>query len=534
MQINMTSIQACSPIDERPLKTYAVQDGDHIREQMEAARRAGIPWAERDVALRGKIVGALSRILLDNLDRLADAIVVTTGKVRTEALVGEIYPVLDLLSFYQKNAARILASRPVSTSPWAYPHANARVDRRPYGVVAVISPWNCPFQLTLSPLITALIAGNAVVYKTSELSLPIGEVITEILRDIDLPQGLVQWVIWGPEAGEQLIDAEPDLVFFSGGLVNGRAIMARAARHPVPVILELGGKDPMIVCDDAPIQRTVRAAVYGAFCNSGQVCVSVERLYVHEARYEEFVRAVVDAVSQLKIGHGPEGDLGAMTWDHQFSVVDAHYQDALSRGACASGPLRRRGRYLEPVVLWDVSHDMRVMREETFGPLLPIMRFSTEDEVIALANDSEYGLNASVWTSDLRRGERVARRLQVGNWAVNDVIKNIGHPGLPFGGVKKSGFGRYHGAEGLLNFTYPVAGLVNSGRLDEEPNWFPYSERRYGQLKGFIEVVFGHGSVPMRIARNWRALRAFRRYASLNLGQRWRNLESSLSWRREL
>ena len=310
----------------------------------------------------------------------------------------------------------------------------------------------------------------------------------------------------------------------TGGVTAGRAVMARAAQHPVPVILELGGKDAMLVFADANLERAVKAAMYGAFSNSGQICVSVERCYVERSCYGEFVTMLNTAVANLKVGHGTEADLGALTSLKQFEIIKTHYDDAIAKGAKASSPLELHGRYLKPVLLWDVTHDMLIMREETFGALLPVMAFDNEQQALALANDSEYGLNASVWSEDIEKAERLARQLQVGNWAVNDVIKNIGHPGLPFGGVKNSGFGRYHGAEGLRQFTYTVASVTSRSRLNEEPNWFPYSETRYLQLRGFIDVLFGPGTLLQRIARNWSALQAFRAYASLNLRQHWQNL----------
>ncbi|NJD06930.1 MAG: aldehyde dehydrogenase family protein, partial [Methylococcaceae bacterium] len=452
----------------------------------------------------------------------------TAGKVPSETLLGEVYPVLDLLKFYQAKAAAILAPRGVITSPLAFPGSTARIEHRPYGVVAVISPWNYPFQLSLAPLIGALIAGNGVLLKVSELSSPVADLIGSLLEKAGIPAGLVQLIHGEGDTGAALIDARPDLVLFTGSVATGRAIMARAARHPIPVILELGGKDPMIVFDDAPFERAVRGAVYGAFSNAGQVCVSVERCYVQQGLYRRFVDAVVAAAAELK----PGSDLGPMVSERQLAIIEDHYRDAIERGAQASGPLRRDGNALRPVVLWDVDHSMKLMREETFGPLLPIMPFADENQAVDLANDSDLGLNASVWSLDLAKAERVARRLRVGGWAVNEVIKNIGHAGLPFGGVRNSGCGRYRGAEGLLAFTQPVAGLTNLGRMPREPNWFPYSEDGYRDLRGFVDFVFGEGAPLERIRRNWPALQAFRQYSALDLVQRWENLKLTMPWKR--
>jgi acyl-CoA reductase-like NAD-dependent aldehyde dehydrogenase len=310
--------------------------------------------------------------------------------------------------------------------------------------------------------------------------------------------------------------------------------MQRAARHPIPVLLELGGKDAMLVCADAHLQRACAAALYGAFSHSGQVCIAVERLYVEQSCHDEFLQHLLAATAQLTIGHGEVGDLGAMTSERQFAIVKAHYEDALAKGARASAPLERQGNYVRPVVLWQVRQDMRVMQEETFGPLLPVMAFTDEAEAVRLANDSQFGLNASIWSQDIAKATRIAQQLHVGIWAINDVLKNAGHPALPFGGVKKSGFGRYHGAEGLRNFTYPVSGLTSRSTFAQEPNWFPYSETRYQHFKGYLDFVHVTGSLYQRIRRNWQALQAFRAYSAFDLTQRWHNLKLWLSWQRDL
>ena len=527
------TIQVISPLDERVLKTYPITEREEITQKMATARLAASIWSGYSVEKRVGLLSQLKAIILSDCDAITEVIMSVTGKVKTEVLLGEIYPVLELLRYYEKNAARILAPCRLATSPLAFPTASAQFERRPFGVVAIISPWNFPFQLTLSPLLTAIFSGNATIFKTSEFSIPVGELILQLFNRIPLPEGLVQQVIGLGETGGQLIDGRPDLVFFTGGVITGRAIMANAAQHPIPVILELGGKDAMLVFDDANLERACNAAMYGAFSSSGQVCVATERLYVQETCYPKFVKMLQDAVNKLIVGHGPEGDLGALTSLDQYTIVEAHYHDAIAKGAKASSSLQLNGRYLKPVVLWDVTHDMRVMREETFGALLPVMAFSTEEQAVCLANDSDYGLNASVWSANIDKAERVARQLQVGNWAVNDVIKNIGHAALPFGGVKNSGFGRYHGAEGLRNFTCTVSGLTSRSQLNEEPNWFPYSDQRYKEMHGFIDFIFGDGTLWQRTTRNWLELQVFRGYAQSNARQHWENFMIKLFRRRD-
>lgn len=529
----MATIQAVSPIDGRVLGDFEISHPEHIAEQMAAARQASIIWAKQSTRTRSKALSKLVPLLMAELDEICELIGFTTGKVSTEALLGEIYPVLDLTRYYQKHAADILADKGIPTSPFAFPGATAGIERRPYGVVAIISPWNFPFQLSVAPLLSALYAGNGAILKVSELSLPIGQCIMNLFAKLDLPEGLIQMVIGDGQVGEQLIDARPDLVFFTGSLNTGRAVMQRAAQHPIPVMLELGGKDPMLVFADADLQRACDAALYGAFSNSGQICISVERLYVEQACYPPFLKLLQDSVAQLNVGHGEQGDLGTITSSKQMAIIQSHYDDALAQGAQASGPLIQQGNYLNPVLLWNVHHGMRIMREENFGPLLPVIAFNDEAEALRLANDSEFGLNASIWSRDIPKAERIAKHLQVGNWAINDVLKNAGHPGLPFGGVKNSGFGRYHGAEGLLNFSYPVSGLTNRSHLLKEPNWFPYSQQRYAQFKAYLDFVHGSGTLLQRLKRNWQALQAFREYSSFDLTQRWQNLKLMLPRKRD-
>jgi len=529
----VTAFKAISPIDGQTLGEFSAASLEDIQIMMAKARSAVKAWSALSVKQRCQILSKFNTLVLSDLDNLCTTISRTTGKVMTEALLGEIYPVLDLAAYYCRHADKILSPQSVVTSPFSFPGAEAQIIRKPFGVVALITPWNYPFQITVCQLLGALIAGNAVILKLSEFSLPIGKVIVDLFNQLDLPADTVQWLIGDGKSGAQLIDAAPDIVVFTGSLNTGRVVMQKAAQQPVPVILELGGKDAMIVCADADLERTANAAVYGAFCNSGQACVSVEQLYVEQPCFNAFLKKLCAVTANLKVGQNAEGDLGVMTVSSQIEKVKVQYDDAINKGAKVSVPLNIQGSAINPIILWDVTDEMLIMQEETFGPLLPIIPFINEDEVIRLANQSEFGLNASVWSRDIKKAERIARQLQVGNWAINDVIKNIGHPRLPFGGCKHSGFGRYRGAEGLLQMTYPVSGLTSSSHFQREPNWFPYSEDSYLAFKGYLDVLYGKGSFFSRARRNLPALQGFREYSSFNLKQSWQNLKLSLPWKRE-
>ncbi len=515
-----------SPLDQAPLGQYTATPAAEIHSKLAAARQAAGEWAQIPVQTRAAKVAALNRLLSKNTDRICQTLGLCGGKVPCDALLGDLFPLMAQLEYYRKHAKNILAPKRVFTSPLMFPDAAAAMERKPFGVAAVISPWNYPLQLTLTPIITALIAGNGVIYKTSELSAPVGDLITELLAELQLPPGLTQQITGGRETGQAMIDAGPDMVFFTGGLAAGRAIMQRAAQHPIPALLELGGKDAMLVLEDADLQRACNAALYGAFNNSGQVCVGIERLYAHRDCHDALLAKLLDGVAKLKVA--PDQDVGALGNPAQWAIIEEHYADAVAQGAQTSGPLQRDGLFVKPVVLWNVHHGMKIMREESFGPLLPIMAFADADEAVRLANDSAFGLNASVWSRNIPAAERLARQLQVGNWAVNDVVRNIGHPGLGFGGVKHSGFGRYHGAEGLLAFSYPVSSLTSRSRSEVEANWFPYGAERYAQLRGFLDFMYGEGPIKQRFLRNRVALQSFRRYSGIYPRQIWHNLRALL------
>lgn len=518
-----STLEVKSPLSGQVWGSYACSDAAQLSAQMTLARQAATIWRELTVAERVRRLSPLLGRLLSEHEALCECLVQVSGKVATEALISEIYPTVDLLRYYLDHASAILAPRRVYTSPWGFPNAGARIYQQPFGVTAIIAPWNLPFQLCFNPLVTALLAGNAVIFKMSEFSVPLGEWIPKLFKGLELPHGLIQQCIGGAECGSLLIDSHPDLVFFTGSLPAGRKVMAQAAQFPIPVLLELGGKDAMVVFADANLTRACHAALYGAFSNSGQVCVSVERLLVQRSCYESLRDSLCRAIRALQLGHGEQGDLGAVSTGQQLNLIQAHYQDALAKGAKSSGPLEITGNYVKPLLLWDVSSEMRVLQEESFGPLLIMQPFDEEQDAVRLVNASEFGLNASIWTRDYAKAERVAARLEVGNLAINDVLKNIGHPRLPFGGVKQSGFGRYHGEAGLLAFSNAKSVLTNWSGLNYEPNWFPYGREVFGHLSAYLELRFGQSPLLQRIWRQRATLKYFWRFAQWNLRQHGEN-----------
>jgi acyl-CoA reductase-like NAD-dependent aldehyde dehydrogenase len=324
-------------------------------------------------------------------------------------------------------------------------------------VVAVLAPWNYPFMLALQPMLSALVAGNTVVLKPSEVTGAIGVLIERLLQRLPALRPYVRVVHGDGRVGAALVAARPDFIYLTGSTPTGKKVMAAAAEHVIPVVAELGGKDPMLVLADADLDQAAEWGAWGAFFNTGQTCMAVERVYVAASVYDEFVDRSVAYARKLKTGYSLNPDalhnLGPVTSPAQVTILKAHLADAAAKGARTLTGGNWHGHFLEPTVLADVTHAMRVMREETFGPIMPIMKVRDEVEAIRLANDSPFGLSASIWSRDLEHAERVAQQLEVGSVIINDTISHFGVPTLPFGGVKESGFGRAHGRDGVLQFT---------------------------------------------------------------------------------
>jgi acyl-CoA reductase-like NAD-dependent aldehyde dehydrogenase len=357
---------------------------------------------------------------------------------------------------------------------------SAYTYREPYGVIGVITPWNYPFLLVADTVAAALFTGNSVVVKPSEFTPFSAMKLRDLCREAGLADGLVEIVTGDDHTGMALVESGVDKVVFSGSSHNGRKVMAAAARSLTPVALELSGKDPAIVLDDADLERAARGVVYGAFYNAGQTCISTERVLVMDGIYDEFVERVTELTRDLRAGTEGDYDVGPMVTPQQLRVVESHLADALARGArvtVGGERLAPESNVFLPTVLVDVDQSMRVVWEETFGPLLPVMRVRDEEEAVRLANVSPFGLFASVWTEDREHGEEVAERLKAGGVSVNDTLSHYGVPGLPMGGVGESGFGRRRGAAGLEELCRTRSVLVHRTGLSRELWWFPYTER---------------------------------------------------------
>lgn len=435
----------------------------------------------------------LRDLIRDRREAIVDRVIRETRKSRTDALVSEIIGVLDHLTYLEKFAPRILADRRVHT-PLTLMGKKSKVVFEPLGVVLVISPWNYPFYQAIVPITSAFVAGNSVVYKPSEHT-PLQGLVEQLLQDAGFRASWVQFVYGAGEIGASLISERPDKVFFTGSTATGRKILAQAAPLLVPVEIELGGKDPMIVFEDANLDRAAAGAAWGALTNTGQSCTSVEVVYVQETVYDRFRELLIGEVKAIRqsTDTGPDVDIGGMTVEFQAEIVRKQVLDAKSLGARIEPAAEESGSLLRPVVVDNLTPTMKLMNEETFGPLIPLVEFRDEQEVIEKANASPYGLSASVWTNDPARADRVARAIVTGNVSINNVMLTEGNPALPFGGIKQSGFGRYKGEFGLYSFSNIKSILVDKNAGKIEANWFPYTAAKYDAFSRLIANLYSRG-----------------------------------------
>jgi acyl-CoA reductase-like NAD-dependent aldehyde dehydrogenase len=489
-----------NPATGELISTIPVLGVEDLEAMAARAREAQPQWGAIGFDGRGRIMRRAQKWMLDNADRVIESVVSETGKTYEDAQLADLGYTVSALGFWAKEGPKYLADERVPS--WNNPVAAGKkliIRYAPVGLVGVIGPWNYPIANSFGDCIPALMAGNAVILKPSEVTPLSSLLLAEMLDECGLPENVFQVATGDGSTGAALI-AQVDCVMFTGSSRTGKAVLKAAAEAVVPCYLELGGKDPMIVCADANLDRAANAAAFYSMNNGGQVCISVERCYVEAPVYDEFVQKVTENVRGLRQGV-PTGvgtvDVGAVIFPPQLDIVEDHVKDAVKKGAkvltgghAGSGP----GRFFEPTVLVDVDHSMKCMQEETFGPTLPIMKISDVEEGVRLANDSNYGLQASVWTSDVERGEALARRIEAGVVCVNDAQINYTALNLPMGGWKTSGLGTRHGSNGIRKYTKIQSLLVTRRALKREPFMFPYKAGRTMMLRRFFKLMYGRGS----------------------------------------
>ena len=452
----------------------------------------------RACAARGQVFKNAQKWLFQNHDRVVESISSETGKTAEDAAL-EFAVAVQSFGFWAKNAAKYLADEKVAARSPLILGRSVRVRYEPIGLIGVIGPWNYPLVNAFCDCVPALMAGNAVILKPSEVTPMTGLLAAEMMAASGLPENIFQVVTGAGETGSALVD-ESDFVMFTGSTRTGKKVMQRAADTMTQVSLELGGKDPMIVLKDADLERAANGAVFYSMNNGGQVCISVERVYVEEPIYDEFVTKVVGKVKELRQGKPGESgtvEVGAVTFTPQLGIIKGHVDDAVAKGAKvvaggkqAEGP----GQFWEPTVLVDVDHSMTCMTEETFGPTLPIMKVKDSEEAVKMANDSDYGLQSSIWTKDMKKGQALAERMESGACCINDAQINYAAFGAPMGGWKTSGVGSRHGAGGIRKYCKTQTIMANRFAMKRDLFMYPYSSKQAERLGRMLKMVYGRGA----------------------------------------
>ena len=489
--ISQERLSSYNPATGDLLGSVPIYSAAEVDAAVARARVASETWSTRTFAARNEELDAFRHALAAAADTLADILHRENGKPELEALT-EVMMSLGHLKHAVSRAETAMAPKKVSAGLLA--NFRATISYAPLGVVAVIGPWNYPLNTPMGSIAYALAAGNAVVWKPSELTPLVALEIEKIARQTFALPDLLQVVTGAGATGAALAKSAVDKISFTGSAATGKRVMLAAAERLTPVLMELGGKDPMIVSDDADLAKAAEAAVYGGLTNAGQACISVERVYVAESVHDKFVEEVVKQVRDLKVG-GDDGDLGAMTSEAQVKIVKDHLDDAVAKGAkvLTGGPNAIAGSFIQPTVLTGVTHQMKVMTEETFGPVIPIQKVKSVDEAVRLANDTRYGLGSSVFAGKSARS--IAAKLRAGMTSINSVMAFAGIYGLPFGGVGESGFGRIHGDEGIREFSRVKSTAEQAFALPINMMSFKQPKNAAKNLRGMIKQLYGDGVV---------------------------------------
>jgi len=499
IQIAVRKVASVNPATGEVLREWAATEAVEVHAAVARARAAQAAWNVMGVERRVEILRRFQRLVHEKKSEIARLITQEEGKPYVEALLTEVQVVLDATRFCTDQAYCFLRDQLVPHGNLAMKTKTGRIRREPHGVIGIISPWNYPFSIPSTESLAALVTGNAVVLKPSEFTSMCGLQVGELLQRAGVPNDVFQVVVGDGATGSALVESAIDKLVFTGSVSTGKRIAQAGAGRLLPVVLELGGKDPMIVLDDADVDVASSGAVWGAFMNAGQACLSVERCYVHRSLYQPFIEACVRKTKQLRVGNGMDAeiDMGPLIHERQLRNVETQVDEARGRGArimTGGERLPKLGpNFYAPTVLADVTHEMRVMREETFGPLLPVMAFDSEEYAVRLANDSDYGLAACIWTRDRARGEAMAARLDSGAVMLNDTVACFGISEAPHGGVKASGIGRTHGRFGLEEMV-----RVKYVDADRTPGmkkvwWYGYGEKFARQMEGFVDMQFARG-----------------------------------------
>ena len=502
------AIHSVDPRSGESIGSFSPTPASEISHIVEKARTAFRDWSEFEIRTRIELLNKAYREFFQARKELAEVISSETGKPLVEAYSSEILPCLDCFKYYLKNHKKLLQDVPVRAQNPLLRLRRGFVRYEAIGVVAILSPWNYPLLLAMQHIIPALLAGNVVIYKPSEYTSLTAEKIRSLFDRAYLPRNVLRLVMGLADVGQELVGSSVDKIFFTGSTPVGRSIYRKAATNLTPVNMELGGSDPMIVLPDANLERAVNGAVWGAFCNAGQTCVSVERLFIHSDIFDDFLGRLTKKVSKIKLASDNlAGDVSCMLNESQVSKVVALVEEAERKGAivhCGGVPNSRLGeRFYEPTVISHIDSSMRISQEEVFGPVVSVTSFSSDEEAVFLANESDYGLSASVWTEDLKRGRRLATKIVAGAVHINEVLVHLAQFEAPYSGRKNSGIGVSHGPWGLMEMVKPKYVTTERGFVrkflklffkdfvNSNIWWFPYGSERVNDFDGLLNLLHG-------------------------------------------
>jgi acyl-CoA reductase-like NAD-dependent aldehyde dehydrogenase len=490
-----------NPATGEKIADFGIATPSEVRGAVTVSKFAQQKWAREPIARRVAVVKRFAEILAERQHEVAALISEEAGKPRVEALTSEILVVLDAARFCAEHVYEVLREERLAMGSPAMLGKSGRIVYEPLGVVGIIAPWNYPFSIPAVDALAALVVGNGVVLKPSELTPACGHKLLSLLIEAGLPAGLLQVVDGFGETGSALIGAGVDKIVFTGSVATGRRVAMSCAERLILCVLELGGKDAMLVLEDADVDVASSAAVWGSMMNAGQTCISVERCLVHRSIYDKFVDACVDKVRKLRVGNGsePYNDVGPMISERQLEIVEHQVTEAIQHGAhavCGGHRLPGLGpNFFAPTVMTNIPVDANLWCEETFGPVLAIGVFDSEAEAISRANDSQFGLSASIWTGNKARGEKVARQIQAGAVLVNDLLTSFGVSEAPHGGVKASGIGRTHGVFGMREMVRPKFVSVEKITGIKQLWWYNYTPELLTQMSGFVDFLFHRGLI---------------------------------------
>jgi succinate-semialdehyde dehydrogenase/glutarate-semialdehyde dehydrogenase len=488
-------LQLRSPVTLEITGELVCANTEDVAAAIVKARAAQPAWAATSMKSRAAIMQKVLTLVLERQDEIIDTVVAETGKARTDAMSMEVFSVADSLCYYAKNAEKFLKPRKRRVHGVLGLMKQLHIVYKPLGVVGLITPWNGPFVLLMNQAVQAIMAGNTLVAKGSEVTPYSAKLAETLFTDAGLPDGVLQVLMGDGETGAAIVNGGVDKISFTGSVATGRKVAQACAGQLIPCTMELGGNDAMIVCADADLDRAADGAWLGSCMNTGHYCCGTERIYVVAEVYDEFLQLILEKGKGLRQGseHGWNEDVGAVFWDRQMAIIEAHVEDARAKGASILMGGRRnpdlQGLYYEPTVITDVSNDMDIMILETFGPILCIQKVADEAEAIALANDSEFGLNGNVWTKDKKKGYELATAIDTGSCSVNDMAVSYGIPAAPFGGKKNSGVGQVNGKKGMRGYCHEMPIVIDrfGGKMQ---NAYPYDAKSAEGMKKLMDFLW--------------------------------------------